>query len=96
MQTDFNYREDHSSGFDQNRQKEDDHRNNNSNSQSNNHWMRQSKNGGLDIDEIPIPTAGDRPKTFEELLAEKMEAADMIGAAADNSGPHEVPKKQGF
>lgn len=59
-----------------------------------NHWMRSSKNGGLDIDDIPIPTAaGDGPKTFEELLAEKMEAAEAL-SSQHNNAPQEVPKKQ--
>ena len=37
--------------------------------------MRQSKN----IDDIPIPTVEGGPKTFEELLAEKMEAEAALG-----------------
>lgn len=44
---------------------------------------------------MPIPTAGDRPKTFEELLAEKMEAAEALNSASiGNNAPQEVPKKQ--
>ena len=35
--------------------------------------MRQSS-AQLDIDELPLPTAEEGPKTFEQLLAEKMEA----------------------
>ena len=77
MQTDFNYREDHSSGVELNREKEEEKKNTNS---SSNHWLRQSKNGGLDIDDIPIPTNGEGPKTFEELLEEKMEAAEALNA----------------
>ena len=82
MQTDFhNYREEHSSGYDRERDKEDDKLQ--SSQPQPNHWMRQSKNGGLDIDDMPIPTAaGDGPKTFEELLAEKMEAAEALSAQA--------------
>ena len=70
MHTDFAYKEDPSSGsgFDRDLIKQ---ASNKSRDQTN--WMRQSKNE-VDIDEIPIPTAGEGPKTFEELLAEKMEA----------------------
>ena len=39
MQTDFNYREEHSSGVELNREKEEEKKNNTS---SNNHWLRQS------------------------------------------------------
>ena len=52
--------------------------------------MRPQSNG-LDIDELPIPTAGDGPKTFEELLEEKMEAADALASASKNAA---VPKKE--
>lgn len=42
--------------------------------------MRESSSrSGVDIDEIPIPTADGGPKTFEELLAEKMEAGAAFG-----------------
>ena len=41
--------------------------------------MRNSNRSGLDIDELPIPTADGGPKTFEELLAEKMEAMGELG-----------------
>ena len=46
--------------------------------------MRQSKNE-VDIDEIPIPTAGEGPKTFEELLAEKMEAEQELGMGSGDN-----------
>lgn len=42
--------------------------------------MRESSSrSGVDIDEIPIPTTDGGPKTFEELLAEKMEAGAAFG-----------------
>jgi len=75
MHTDFNYREDNSSGFDRDLQ----HQRSNEASNARNHWMRQSSRSGVDIDEIPIPTSGGGPKTFEELLAEKMEAEAALG-----------------
>ena len=86
MQTDFNYREDHSSGAELNHREKEEEKKSNSN-----HWLRQSKIGGLDIDDIPIPTNGEGPKTFEELLEEKMEAAEALNS--QNNMPQEVPKK---
>ena len=76
MNNDYPYREDHSSGF------ERDIHNQRSNEASNrNIWKRNSERSGLDIDEIPIPTSGEGPKTFEQLLAEKMEAEAALGSA---------------
>lgn len=40
--------------------------------------MRNSQGQFTDIDDIPIPTAEDGPKTFEQLLAEKMEAEQAL------------------
>ena len=56
--------------------------------------MRSSKNGGLDIDDLPIPTADEGPKTFEQLLEEKLEAAAALGSASKQVAGDAVPKKQ--
>ena len=70
MQTDFNYKEEASSGFDRDLARQGS----NDNGRTEAHWLRQSKNS-QNIDDLPIPTALEGgPKTFEELLAEKIEA----------------------
>ena len=87
---DFASREDHSSGF------ERDLQNRRSNeAMERNSWMRNSNRSGVDIDELPIPTAGEGPKTFEELLAEKMEAMGELGEAPEEQKAQEnVPKRE--
>lgn len=72
MQTDFGYKEETSSGFEK-----DLHRQSTFDGVRSNNWMRKSKN----IDDIPIPTVEGGLKTFEELLAEKMEAEAALGRA---------------
>ena len=77
MRTDFNYKDENSGSYDRDIRKQSSREESKLPSQQQNHWMRSTGNG-LDIDELPIPTAGEGPKTFEELLAEKMEAAEAL------------------
>ena len=64
-------------------------------SKSSNHWARQSKSGGVNIDDMPIPTVGERPKTFEELLEEKLEAQAFLNEGKEEEQNEAgVPKKQ--
>lgn len=73
------YKEEGSSGFER-----DIHRQSTNEGSKSNRWMRHSQ-GQLDIDDIPIPTAEDGPKTFEQLLAEKMEAEQVLSQGRDNN-----------
>ena len=66
--TSYNFEKDTSSGLER-----DIHRQSTNEGSKSNRWMRQSS-AQLDIDELPLPTAEEGPKTFEQLLAEKMEA----------------------
>jgi len=73
LHTDFGYKEETSSGFEKDLHRQSTFDAGHSNS-SKNHWKRKSKN----IDDIPIPTVEGGIKTFEELLAEKMEAEEAL------------------
>ena len=83
------YKEEGSSGFER-----DIHRQSTNEGSKSNRWLRHSQ--GFDIDDIPIPTAEDGPKTFEQLLAEKLEAAEMLAEGQENNDPSADarPKKE--
>lgn len=56
----YNYREEMSSGFER-----DIHRQSTNEGSKSNRWMRHSHGQITDIDDIPLPTAEEGPKTFE-------------------------------
>ena len=91
MNNEYPYKEDHSSGFDR-----DLHNQRSNEAINRNNWMRNSNRSGLDIDEIPIPTSGEGPKTFEQLLAEKMEAEAALGSAPEEQKVQETAPKREF
>jgi len=43
---------------------------------------------------MPLPTAEEGPKTFEQLLAEKMEADQALSQGREHNQSDEMPKKQ--